>query len=473
LPIIHSYIPSRPVSHLQVTVQRIYPIITDDFEQITPVPNQKLHEISTLTPASLALMQAVALLYIYFFKPLMALIHKSKHILDLNPTFLSLRGLLKALGEDPTPLMKGECTLFAGFEERDGLLLRRALEPSPHDEGVKEYLQYGTNALLVTLERVKEQFLPEGEFENGTDERLRERTASVPTTNRKNEATFGRLDNLGRDMHRLKSINVAGQIKAKQNGTAEWLDKLENKKAIVEAATKASKILQRNELEWERQGLQKAEEERLHKLAQCEARDEAAQERKQKLRESLETEGLPWKEEEIPARIAAIAQDVLASLEGGRSSAETKAKKVEAGVVSAVWRQIEIRLVLFGEKGKEKMDIQKSSKEDKKFDSKRLIENLKRIMSCGRRPEAAAPARGPVERSSEEREALQRRDLQRFKELQVPLVERRRLQEEKEEKEKAAREEATKKKAADRIAKEQREKAAKAEAAKKKAAKRD
>jgi hypothetical protein len=119
-----------------------------------------------------------------------ALVHRTEHILDLNPFLVDLIGKLADLIEDPNAFMRGKVDLFGPeFASKSGFLKDRATEPSPNKEIVAVYLRYMFHKCLCCLERVKPKFLPGGRYANAADEKLRSQTASVPTTNRRNEAT--------------------------------------------------------------------------------------------------------------------------------------------------------------------------------------------------------------------------------------------------------------------------------------------
>jgi hypothetical protein len=79
-------------------------------------------------------MQAVSLLNIYWFDPFIKLIHLTEHILNLNDTFLRARDWLKAMADDPSPLMRGEQGFFTTLPAEAGLLLTRALQTREYDD---------------------------------------------------------------------------------------------------------------------------------------------------------------------------------------------------------------------------------------------------------------------------------------------------------------------------------------------------
>lgn len=192
--------------------------------------------------------QAIALLNEFLFKGLYTTIYKTKHILDLDPLFATLRDKLKSLADDPSPFMRGRVHLFGpSLAPRPSLLRERALETGTNEEGLARYLKYAFHAGLVCLGRVKPDFLEGGEFANGADLQLQKRTASVPTTNRRNEGTFGKVDNTMRDSRRMRVINMAAQIKAQQNGTAKWLAGRQHRKQITGVGRKMGRVLLRRE----------------------------------------------------------------------------------------------------------------------------------------------------------------------------------------------------------------------------------
>lgn len=260
------------------------------------------------------------------------------------------------------------------------------------------------------------------------------KTASVPRSNRKNETSFARLDNLKRDMQRLKPININGMIKSKQNKTMEWLENHGEKNKIVQVAMKSKKRLLEEDAKREAEGRELEAKARALKLAQAEARTDAAAAKKQALIEVVNKDGV-WEAEELEVRLNAVRAEVLEK--SAKWSEDTKRKKIEAAQVAALHRQIDLRVKVFGEKGSEKEDTQKASKKDGKFDSGRLKENLKRIIQSGR------PAEGPqvigrMPRTAAEQESFMQKDFARYSELHVPLAERERLQAQKAEEERAA-----------------------------------
>jgi hypothetical protein len=154
--------------------------------------------------------------------------------------------------------------------------------------------------------------------------------------------------------------------------------------------------------------------------------------------------GRLWTEEEIAERIDEVARRLRDELAKGRSTEETILKKVEAAVAAVVWEQIKIQFGLLGEKGVERSDTQRESKGEK-FDSKRLTENLVRVIKNGRAG-AKAPTREPVLRTAEEQERIQERDFGEFRELEVPLLQRQQKEAERQREEAAAKTEEARRK---------------------------
>jgi hypothetical protein len=188
----------------------------------------------------------------------MTTVHRTKHILDLNPLFIELREKLRALTDDPTPFMRGQVHLSgAELAPKPSLLQKRPTKPSPNNDAVATYLKYGLHKSLVCLEQVKPELSPGGRYANSADAKLRSQLASVPTTNRRNESTFGKLNNTMRDCRRMQTINIAAQIKAQQNGTSEWVRAHPEQQKIVRIDMKTAVIFARKEKEREIVGLAK------------------------------------------------------------------------------------------------------------------------------------------------------------------------------------------------------------------------
>lgn len=191
----------------------------------------------------------------YLYKGLMYLVHRTKQILDLNSFLVDLRGNLAELTEDPTDSMRGKVDLFGPeFASKSGFLKDRATERSSNEETAAVYLRYMLHKCLCCLERVKPEFLPGGKYAKAVDEKLRCQTASVPTSNRRNEATFGKLDNIMRDFRRMKSLNMAALIKGQQNGTTEWLSLRSDRQELVQIGRKVGQETVKKEKDWETAG---------------------------------------------------------------------------------------------------------------------------------------------------------------------------------------------------------------------------
>ena len=262
-------------------------------------------------------------------------------------------------GEDASTVVTGEAILFEDIAIHKDHIWDSLITPYEHDALVQEALQVIFTSMEYLCHHLLEDHL-EGQYADPSDS-LCEETASVPNTNTISERDFAKLDRLLREKPNATTLSLESMILYSNNKTASWLhSKSSQERAVLITAARSKAREFRKIFHQRRQQMLKQRADYLqHKQLEGERRRRKVYEKKEKLTNSVMSDGL-WQTRE--------------QVEVGLMSYRSKAAKLKA-----LKYQLDFRCIVLQQVYSDKSVFQAQIK-GRKFTIEEMKENLCKLL---------------------------------------------------------------------------------------------